>query len=112
MFSIVDHPVHFPGRTAVIGDTRGPVIDLGVDWNGWIYLNEIESIEIGKKWGMVEGNVHEQTLGELDDERARVVELALRVTELEAAQPKVLTLADVQTLLGNWGPMKTKSKAA
>lgn len=111
MFSIVERPVHFPGRTAVIGDTRGPVVDLGVDWNGWIYLNEIESIELGKKWGMVEGNVHDQTLAELDEERARVVELEARVVELEDAQPKVLTIADVQTLMGS-GVSTSKPKAA
>lgn len=109
MFSKVDRPVHFPGRSAVLGETRGPVVDLGVDWNGWIYLTEIESIEIGRLWGMVEGNVHDQTLARVAELEGQLEDAEAAIAELELAQPKVVALDDVAELLK---PKVKPSKAA
>lgn len=81
MFSLIERPVHYPGHTLILADTRGPVVDVGVDHNGWVYLNRIEATEIGRLFGLVEGEVHETALARVADLEADLAAAEERIEE-------------------------------
>lgn len=87
MFLLTDRPHIFPGRT-LLGDTRGPVVDTGVemDLGGRVYLNRQEAWEVARLFGFVEAETHE----------AAVARAALAEVELAEARD---ALADQQEQL-------------
>lgn len=94
MFQLAERPVHMPGHT-LTGDTRGPVVDTGVDLNGWVYLSLIEAVEVGKTVGMVEQQVHGQaleTIVRLEQELAEATEL---VAAEQARQMRVVSVDEL-----------------
>lgn len=90
MFTLTERPHHFPGRT-LLGDTRGPVVDTGVDQNGWIYINRIEAVEIGRCFGLVEPEVHDVAVNQIADLE----------TALDAAYAQIEEWRPIITAVGN-----------
>ena len=99
MFQLIDRPVHMPGRTFCLQDTRGPVVDTGVDLNGWVYINRIEALEIGRLFGFVEGEVHEATLARILELETELADVRADLSAAEAQHIRVVSVDDIRAEL-------------
>lgn len=106
---IIDGPMLFPGRTPLLGETKGPVAVLGELIDGvHVYLSERESAEVTRAWGGKTKAEVEELLRTIEEQAATIKEQA---EELQWHRPLIAACDDVYRKMRAGRPTPTPTPA-